>query len=476
MTEPDTILPHTEDAIPLLYAEEAEDATLACAMYDARTIPAIRAVLSEGGAEFWKLGNRQTWEAILAVHDRGDNCNTITVAAELRGRQQLDGVGAYRLSSLTFNLASAIHATVYAGIVQRMAIKRKIAATASEMVRTVFDGQLDSSEILGRARKSLDKVGQHLSVVGYAIDGDALAAKAMDEFESWVTNPSTARGLSCGIPSIDNLIGGFQDGNVIGILAETSMGKSTLTSGFVRNFAHQGPGCFVPTETPGKVAFHKMALDMAGIPYKVARTGKLTEAQQQRAYEAYADLMAQAHNIKVIDDSAPSMDAVRSQVMSMLSGPGCRWLVVDSGSKFAKSLGIAAIGDNLYKATTVASGFLQDMARLGIPVVATWQIGRSTKGRNPNKGTGLEPTIHDGKDSGAVEEDTDVLLGLYRHEYWVNRKEAEPDDLRYPPGTAKLILLKDRNGSDGNEELTLNFKGGRGFTDEGISKIDLSRF
>lgn len=459
----------TDTAIPLLYSEEAEDATLACAMYDARTIPRIRGVLTEGGAEFWKVSNRYVWTAILAVHDRGDEASPITVASELRARQQLDLCGGFaHLNSLFMNVQSAAPAHMYAAVVQREAVKRKLAAAASEIVKTVFDGQMDSAEILGRAREALDQVGQHITTAGNIIDGDVLAGRALDEFEAWITNPSDSRGLSCGIQSIDRLIGGFQPGTVTGVLAETSMGKSTLTAGWVRSFARQGPGLYCPTEMPGTVAFHKMALDMAGVPYKVARTGNLNQYQKMKASEAYVDLMLSAANVKTFDDSAPTMDAIRGKVLQMLSGAGCQWLVVDSGSKFAKSLSIASAGDNLYKATTIASGFLQDMARLGIVVVATWQIGRSTKGRNPKHGVGLEPTIHDAKDSGAVEEDVDVLFGLYRHDYFVKRKEAEPDDFRYPPGTAKIILLKDRAGCDGDEETTLAFKGGRGFSDDVI--------
>jgi len=267
------------------------------------------------------------------------------------------------------------------------------------------------------------------------------------------------RGLSCGLTSIDNLIGGFQPGTVTGILAETSMGKSTLAAGWVRHFAQQGPGIYVPTETPGKIAFHKMALDMAGVPFKQARSGNVPPHFQDKAYAAYHDIMRYAHNIRTFDTSAPTMEAIHAQIIQMQAGTGCKWLVIDSGSKFAKTLKVATAGDNLYKATTLASGFMQDMARLGLAVVSTWQIGRSTKER-----AAKEPTLHDAKDSGAVEEDTDVLLGLYRHEYFVNRGMAEANPSRYPAGTAKLILLKDRAGTDGDETITLSYEAGKGFS------------
>jgi replicative DNA helicase len=243
------------------------------------------------------------------------------------------------------------------------------------------------------------------------------------------------------------------------------MGKSTLTAGWVRNFAKYGEGLYVPTETPGKVAMHKMALDMAGVPFKLAMTGQLTPQQAEAASTAYAELIATAYNIKVFDDSAPTMDAIYAKIMQMKAGRGCEWLVIDSGSKFAKSLSVAAAGDNLYKATTMASGFMQDMARLGIAVIATWQVGRNMKDRSSRTGAGLEPTLHDAKESGSIEEDCDVLFGLYRHEYYVNRKMADPDELKYPKGTAKILLLKDRAGCDGNENAQLDFEGGKGFVD-----------
>lgn len=452
------------DAEILEASASAEECLIGCALYDPSCIPSARAAFDET-QDFQFVRNAWTWAAIASLYGRGDEVTPWTVADELRNQRRLDDVGGIdRLFNLQNSTLTARPATTYARIVERMAVKRAVLAKASEMAKAAYSADVDTTVLITSARESVDDLASRLKSSDQILDGSKLAADAMDEFEAWMKDPNPVRGLSSGIAELDKLLGGFEAGTVTGILAETSMGKSTLASGIVRAFAAQGPGLYVPTETPGKTAFHKMALDLAGIPFKRARSGALASYEQTRAYDAYLQIMRVGGNIKTFDSASPTMDAIAAKIAQMRVGAGCKWLVVDSGSKFAKSLKIASVGDNLYKATTLASGFLQDMARLGLVVLATWQIGRNTKERGAG-GTGKEPTLHDAKDSGAVEEDVDVLLGLYRHDYFVNRGMADPNPSRYPPGTAKLILLKDRAGTDGDETITLSYEAGKGFSD-----------
>lgn len=466
----------TEQTELVLSSSDAEELVIGCALYNNDSIPAMRSILNQNGDEFSTLKLGWIWKAILAVYDRGGFVDTHTIIHELKQRSQYDPRDDNNLFWIGQHTLTAHGAETYADIVQRMSIKRDALKVASDIAKSVSDPQATSLDIVTAARTHIDGLTRRLSVSSSIVDGDVLAGQAMDEFEAWIANPAAVRGLSCGIRSIDELVGGFQAGTVTGILAQTSMGKSTLAAGWVRNFAKAGPGLYVPTETPGRIAIHKMALDMAGVPFKAARAGALNRQQQEAASSAYAELMASVHNIKLFDDSAPTMEAIHAKIMQMQAGAGCHWLVIDSGSKFAKSLSIATAGDNLYKATTMASGFMQDMARMGLVVVATWQIGRNTKERSAKGGTGKEPTLHDAKESGSIEEDVDVLFGLYRHDYFVKRNMAEPDDNRYPPGTAKILLLKDRAGCDGDEDILLDFEGGRGFTESSRKRVNANAY
>ncbi len=454
---------------------QAEEACNAIAMYDSRAIPSMQSILQGGKDDFSSLRQAAIWLAVLAVYDRGDEVDYMSVAAELRDRQQLDQIGGQdRLFHMQNSVMSALPAETYARIVERGAVKRIAIQGAQAVVDCVYKKESDTADVVAKYHEVGEGLSRRMSTSNKIVRGDMLVINAMEEFQEWVDNPSPVRGLSCGIKSVDALIQGFWPETVTGILAETSMGKSTFCAGTVRNFAKQGRGLYMPTETPGVAAFHKMALDLAGIPYKQARAGNLTPTQRNKAMACYQEILEHAGNIELFDDSSPSIEAIRAKVIQMLTGEGCSWICFDSGSKFAKSLSIAMSGDNLYKATTIASGFMQDLARMGPAVVSTWQIGRNTKDRNGKSGTGKEPTLHDAKDSGAIEEDCDVILGLYRHDYFVKRKMADADELKYPSGTAKVLLLKDRAGSDGDDDVTLGFEGGKGFTDN-VKRIDLNQ-
>lgn len=198
---------------------------------------------------------------------------------------------------------------------------------------------------------------------------------------------------------------------------------------------------------------HKMAGDMAGVPYKQLRSGKVSNAQVKLIDQAYADLAKVARNIRVLDTSHPSLAAISAETQRL---PGCRWVVIDSGSKLAQA--VQTSDERLLDAVNRVSSFFQDLARQNLVVIVTWQFGRNAKDRAVKV-----PQINDFKESASIEEDADVCLGIYRHDYYVSRKTANADEKTYPRGTAKLLLLKDRAGANGDESITLFFKPGMGF-------------
>lgn len=402
--------------------------------------------------DFFILRNGWFFEAMLALHKRDECIDELTLASEMERRGQLDTVGGHsHITALINSTPTFAHIESYGRLVERAAIRRRLLTAASEIAEITLSDNAPLPEILDKA-ESIFRGATTRSLDRFVLRGDTLAEEAFDEWLNWVDNPADIRGLATGIDSLDRELGGLTPG-VYAIGGATSMGKSTLCAFITRKMAEQGQGIVCPTETPGKIMIHKMAGDMAGIPFKELRKGLYRSPDMTtRLGNAYTELRRVGRNMRVIDTSHPSLQAIHAEVLRM---PNCKWVVIDSGSKLAQA--VKTSDERLLDAVSRTSAFAQDLARLGLVVLVTWQFGRNAKDRAMKA-----PQLNDFKESGSIEEDADVCLGIYRHDYYVDRGMANPDP-HYPPGTARLLLLKDRAGADGDESITLHFKPGRGF-------------
>lgn len=430
-----------------LVSIDSEIATLGSLILNPEALPAIRAYLAP--AMFFEVKHQWIYQTMLDLYNGGYDVDNITITERLREKQQLDDVGGTSyITALLCNTGTHIYAETYARMVAVCAIRRRGLEFAGNTAQLFRDGVATVEDILAEVHKNYRKVTEMArwqTVKG----ANALLGEVWADFEYNVEHPAAIRGYRSEIDELDRKLMGWRPG-LYAILGDTSMGKSTFTSMLVRAFATQGRGVLVPTEIQGKKALAKIICDLAGIPYKSFLSGQMGEQQQHRFAEAYGQLGEVADNITVMDDPAPRMSAIEAEIIN----GGNKWLIVDSGTVLAKS---RRNDKDLRLATTYVSQSLQTIARSGVIVVSTWQIGRAVKDRE-NK----IPRRSDAKESGAVEEDADVLMGIYRHGYYVERKEAKPDPA-YPPNTCKIFIWKDRDGGDGGESVTLYFVPGKGF-------------
>ncbi len=432
---------------------EAEEALLGALLMDVSALAPVRALVRSG--DFFELKHNWLYAAICALFDGGQAVDNVTLVDELRRRGQLDDVGGSAYVTYLINSTPTfLHAETYARIVQTAALRRQLMDAAGAIAQAAREDGTEIDGVLLRAQEALSAVAKRASG-GQLVDGAMLADEAMNEAHGWLMEPADTRGLKTGFPGLDRILGGLEPGVMLSIGGDTGMGKSTFAGALVRAFALQGRGLLLTTETMPKTAFHKFAGDMAGIPYKDVRRGRLSQAQAEALMSAYVDLVALGQNVVVWPGLDPNPLRLQAEVLRLQDEePGCLWVVVDSGSKLAD--GLQAESD--YARVTAAAHALQNVALEGVVVGVTWQIGRSTKERDVKL-----PRLHDFKNSGAVEENTDVALGLYRHDYYVGRGMAKPDPAAFPAGTARIMVLKDRRGAAGDEFVTLGFQPGKGF-------------
>jgi replicative DNA helicase len=295
------------------------------------------------------------------------------------------------------------------------------------------------------------------------ISGAAVMERVYSQYDEYVSNPSLVRGLKTNIPSLDQYLMGIRPG-LYAVGGASSMGKSTFTGGLTYNLLTQTKVVYVPTEISADRAVTKIATDMAGIPFKKFISGYLSPEDHEKFHDAYFKLCAVQDNLSIVDSTTPSVADAESEI----ARSGAKVLIVDSGTAMAYQG--TADSRKKQKEMRIAIGELcqqlQNIARSGVAVIATWQTGRNAKNRESKV-----PRLNDFKESGNIEETADVCLALYRHAYYVKRQEAEPKDKEFPPNTAAIFVLKDRDGGEGDGKITVGFRPGHGFTGD----VDLNR-
>lgn len=240
--------------------------------------------------------------------------------------------------------------------------------------------------------------------------------------------PGAIRGLRTNMPSVDKALSGLVGGRVVCLYGDTGMGKSTLCASWSVELGRQAPGLIFSTEISAEAYLDKLACAHARVPFNKLEDGLLTPDEIKKFERAYTELAGMTIEF---EDMAQNPDLIVPRVLAAQQAWGCGWVVIDSLSKIAE-------GVEYERVTAAANAVQQATTQSGLPVIVTSQIGRNLKMRS-NK----VPTLHDAQGSGMIEQNADVVLALYNHNYYVQRSEAEPDD-RYPPGTTALVCLKDR--------------------------------
>lgn len=307
-------------------------------------------------------------------------------------------------------------------------------------------------QLLDKIQTEVDK--SRLSTLGGAVVPFSKLVDARHKrLDAARANPNPIQGLRSGINKLDEIIGGFVPGRVIVFYGDTGMGKSTLMASVAAALAGQAPGIIVPTESMAGDYLDKIAAYKAGVPYDLIETGTLSDDQYRAMMAVYSWL--EERQVDVFDTLNPSSMTVGTVLREGIKNKGYKWLICDSINNLS-----SLIHDDLYGRTTEAADFLQEAARAGLSVLTTSQVGRNMKGRK-NK----VPKLDDALGSGRIEQNADVVMGLYNHQYYVDRDEAKPDP-KFPPGLTYARCLKHRwRGGSNGKGTFLAFKGGIGMYD-----------
>lgn len=443
MQEPGQTPPFSHDAevaalkVPP-HSIEAEEAVLGGVFLDKEAWDKVIERVRE--EDFYRKDHRIIFQAFNALSEEGEPYDIVTVAEWLENHQLLDEAGGMRkLAGLAENTPSASNISSYADIVRKRSILRQLISATSDINDTVFNPQGRSSEqILEYAEQTVFEIAEkenkgrksYLEIKEY-LKG---ALEKIDElFHSG--NPIT--GIATGYDDLDMKTAGFQRSDLIIVAGRPSMGKTALAINIAEHAAIKGGHSVAvfSMEMPGEQLAMRMMSSLGRIDQNKIRTGKLNDEDWPRLTSAVNIL--QSAKMFIDDTPALTPTELRARCRRISREHGLDLVVVD----YLQLMQVAGTNENRATEISEISRSLKAMAKeLKVPVIALSQLNRSLESR-----TDRRPVMSDLRESGAIEQDADVILFIYRDEVY--------DEDSVDKGIAEIIIGKQRNGPIGKVKL-----------------------
>ena len=419
---------------------QAEQSVLGGLMLDNQTWDTVADRIAE--EDFYRRDHKLIFRAIAELAEHQDPFDVITLSEWLESQNELENAGglAY-LGTLVKDTPSAANILAYANIVRDRSILRQLIHVGTEISDSAFvtDGR-ETSELLENAERNVFKIAeQRQRGQGGFSTIKNLLAKAVDKIELLYEQDGEITGASTGFNDLDEKTSGLQPADLIIVAGRPSMGKTTIAMNMAENVALKSglPVAVFSMEMPGEALAMRMMSSLGRIDQHKVRTGKLDDDDWPRLTSAI-NLLAET---KLFIDDTPALTPteVRSRARRLTREHGQLGLIVLDYLQLMKS---PSSGDNRVQQISDISRGLKALAKeLNVPVIALSQLNRNLEQR-PNK----RPVMSDLRESGAIEQDADLILFVYRDEVY---NEDSPDK-----GIAEVIIGKQRNGPLGTVRLT----------------------
>ena len=419
--------------------ELAEESVLGSLLIDGDAILRIPYLKQE---EFYRERNRWAYEACLALFERSEGINQVTVAHELASRGRLEEMGgAAVLSHLVAGVPTSVHIEHYARIVNRTATMRNLIEAATDIAALGYQEDADTDGTLSKAEDLLFNIRAGRETRGFVSVRQVLD-KYMEDTAS-ITGP-LERGsapVQTGYVDLDRLLGGLQRSDLIILAARPSFGKSTLALNMARNAAGSGAvvGIFSLEMSREQLVLRLLASE-ASVDSHRLRLGVHRRDEEQRL----ADSIGALSDLSMYIDDSPlqTIAEIRSKSRRLhMEQGGIDLLIVDY---LQLMQGVGRQNNRVQELSDITRS-LKGMARdLNVPLIAISQLSRATEHRATHR-----PQLSDLRDSGSIEQDADVVVFIYRDDMVYTEEDWErqfTDGRKYPRNIAEIIVAKHRNG------------------------------
>jgi replicative DNA helicase len=425
---------------------QAEEAVVASLIVDGEAIFKIAPILQPG--DFFREANGWTYEACLALWERNEAINQITVAHELDRRGRLEDVGGLSfLSRIITDLPTPIGVEYFAQIVKRDATYRQMVGVAGAIAQIAYEGGADLEGALSKAEALVYALrsGERLRDFVHIREFLAPYLEPADAEEVAPFGGNVRTGLS----DLDLLLGGLNPSDLIIVAARTGVGKTSLMLNFARNaaVAQHAKVAIFSLEMAGEQLAQRLLAAESRVDSARLRLGLHSEAEESRIMNAYGVLSGT--NIYVDDSAGLRIPELRAKLIRLKRDQGLDLVIVDYLQLIQGNR-----SDNRVQEISYITRSLKELAReLDVPVIAGSQLSRAPDQRQPHI-----PQLSDLRESGSIEQDADVVIFIYREDKYLSREEwqaqnPEKPPGQYPAGKAQLIVAKHRNGPTGVIEV-----------------------
>jgi len=427
------------------YNIEAEESLLGSMLISRDAVATIIEIVKAD--DFYRSSNQMIFEAILEMYSKGEPSDPITVADHLKKKGMLDEVGGKTfIHSLISNIPLAANAEYYAGIVRNHSILRKLIYAATDIATMGYEVPEDLSATVDKAQELIFSIYQDLNSNSSrnAVSAmEDIVSEAYEQVEMLYEAGSDISGIPTGFIDFDKCSSGLHNSDMVVIAARPGMGKTAFALGMAKNIAMKEkiPIAVFSLEMSKQQIAQRLMSAQSGIDLQNLRNGKLQDnewAKLARAIEKLAECKI------YVDDSAflTVMD-LRSRARMMASTYGIKMIIVDYLQLMQSTSNYR--GNKVQEITEISQNLKGIAKELNIPVIALSQLSREVEKRDKKR-----PQLSDLRESGSIEQDADMVVFIYRDEYY--------DEQSSEKGKAELIIAKHRNGPTGKVSLQFNKK------------------
>jgi replicative DNA helicase len=417
---------------------DAEESVLGAMMLSPGAIGAVSEILDAG--DFYRESHAKIYRAALSLYARGEPVDAITLVDELEERSELeDAGGRIRIHELAALVPAAANAAHYARIVREMATLRGLIRTGQEIARLGWERPGETDQLVDQAEQILFDLSQDRVSTEFA-HIDQLLKESFERITQLYEAGADVTGTPSGFKDLDRTTSGFQPGNLIIVAARPSMGKSALGLCMAANLAVRDGipvGIFTLEMSKSEVTQRLMCSE-AKVESQRLRTGKLAVDDWPRLTAA-CDKLAKAP-IYVDDTGSINLMEIRSKARRLKSmEPSLGLIVID----YLQLMTSGVTAENRVQEVSQISRSLKVLARdLDVPILAMSQLSRAVEQRHDKR-----PILSDLRESGSIEQDADLVMFIYRDEYYNEESDQQ--------GMAEVIVAKHRNGP--TDSLKLSF-------------------
>ena len=416
---------------------DAEKSLLGAILISEESLPDVTEIVKP--QDFYDERNQHIYGAMWNLYEHHRPVDLLTVKTELKSKKLTQKAGgASYLAELSGYVPTAAHATAYAELVKKAAVRRNLINAAAKITEAAYNEGSETEDVLGEAEKLVFNVSDQNTRTDAEFIGDLLSS-TFDRLEQLYENKGSIAGYKTGFPDLDKKTAGFHKSDLIILAARPAMGKTALALNFARNVAaiNKKAVLLFSLEMGKEQLINRMLADASGVSSFNLETGNFNSEDFAKISEAMSEL--EQEQIYIDDKPGLSIMEMRTKARRVAHDQDLGLIIVDY-LQLMTGNSKRATDNRVQEISEISRGLKMIARELNVPVIALSQLSRTVEARDPKI-----PMLSDLRESGSIEQDADIVMFIYREDYY--NEETDRQNI------ADLILAKHRRGATGKIEL-----------------------